>query len=336
MAPDDCSPPFPASTVDVHQLEDQLFATIKAALVNQLNEPTPAPTSDGASRIKLALREIEHSSAEINKGWPAEDRFQFEVLALEPAILVRMSYRHGAKLVLLGPYYLNKNAAVDPGIRWREISSVELGSRASDIDLFPLHRGPSGRARFLAKVWLSGCAGSIGENYYGYEWSAEAGQLAAQIIKIEGAEGLDGTESKHVGKLTTTGRTIQLPYCFFSAVDTWDNPTLCAADSFDMSGDKPRFVGRIYNSPDLVTVNNVIRHAQAHDYVALRGYCVSDAVARRLTREIPPYLFADLVETAKSGPSRERVVLADGAIYFDLVRGGGQWRLANFKIATDR
>jgi hypothetical protein len=139
-----------------------------------------------------------------------------------------------------------------------------------------------------------------------------------------------------VGKLGTTGKTIQLPYCFFSAVDTWDNPTLCAADSFDLSGDDPRFIGRIYNSPDLVVVNNAIQHAQARDYLALRGYCAFDAVARKLVREMPPYLFAEALETHKANPTREKVVFNEGAVYFNLVKRQGEWRLESFRIADDR
>jgi hypothetical protein len=279
------------------------------------------------------LLEVEHSSSEINKDWPAEERFHFEVLALSPAILVRMSYRDQARLVLFGAFDLDRGAAVDPGLKWRQVSFADPSFRASRIELFRLPRGPSKRPRFLARVSSWGCAGSVGEEYVGYEWSAEKGQVA--IIKIDGAEGLDDQASKHVGKLSTTGKTIELPYCFFSAVDTWDNPTLCASDSFDLSGDSPRFIKRTYNLPDLVVVSSAIHHSQAHDYRAVRGYCTSQAVARRLVREMPPYLFADVLETHKTGRARERVVLGDGSFVFNLIKRRGEWRLANFKIAAD-
>jgi len=337
MTPDDCSPPGPSgSTVDARQSEDLLFRTVEDLVIDRLNGASPAQTSDADARARSALLDVERLSSEINKSWPVEERFHFEVLALHPAILVRMSYRDQASLFLSGSFYLDKNAAVDPGTKWREVSFADLGSRVSGIDLFPLHRGPSGRPRFLARVWRSGCAGSIGEAYYGYEWTADAGQLSTLIIKIEGAEGLDDAASKHVGKLSTSGKTIQLPYCFFSAIDTWDNPTLCAADSFDLSGDDPRFIGRTYNAPDWVVVNNAIQHAQARDYLALRGYCVSDAVARKLVREIPPYLFADVAETLKASSTREKVVLEEGAAYFNLVKRRGEWRLESFKIVNER
>jgi hypothetical protein len=336
MTPDDCSPPVDStSSADVHQSEDQLFRAVGDLVASRLNGATPAQPSEAESRAQSALREVEQSSAEINKSWPAEERFHFEVLALPPAIVVRMSYRDTARFVLFGSFGLD-NYPADPGTKWREAGFVDPDSRVSRVDLFPLHRGSSRRPRFLAKVGFWGCAGSVGEAYYGYEWSADAGYSTNEIIKIEGAEGLDDTASEHVGKLSTAGKAIQLPYCFFSAVDTWDNPTLCAADSFDLSGDDPRFIGRIYNAPDLVVLNKAIQHAQARDYVALRAYCTSDAVARKLIREIPPFLFADELKTVKASPTREKIVLEDPTVYFNLIKRRGAWRLESFRISDDR
>ena len=157
--------------------------------------------------------------------------------------------------------------------------------------------------------------------------------MSNEIIKIEGAQGLDDTASTRVGTLSTAGRTIQLPYCFFSAVDTWDNPTLCAADSFDLSGDDAVFIGRIYNSPDLVTVAKAIQYAEVHDYVAVRGYCASDTVARLLVRTIPPYLFADTLDTLKAGPTRETIVIANGDFRFDLIKRQGLWLVERLRVS---
>jgi len=335
LASDDCSPPYSSDpTIDVDHAEELLFENVDTLVTDELNKPTPAQAADAESRARSALREVEQSSSEINKSWPTEDRFHFEIMTLHPAVLIRMFYRGHAKLVLFGSYD-SGNYSSDAGTKWHAVylDGPDPSSRASSgIELFPLHRGPTGRARFLARVWYSGCAGSIGEAYYGYEWTPEDGDLAAQIIKIEGAEGLGG-DSKEVGKLSTHGKIIQLPYCYFSAVDTWDNPTLCAADSFDMSGDAPRFINRVYNSPDLVVVNNVIQHAQARDYVAVRGYCASDAVARKLVREIPPYLFVDDLKVVKLGSTRETVIFEGGPVYFDLAKRRGEWLLQNVKFA---
>jgi hypothetical protein len=337
LGPDDCGPPFlsESESADAEWLEGELFDAAKTLVAARLNAPSPAGISEAGSRAKAALREIEQSSAEIDKAWPAEARFHFEVLALSPGVLMSVSYRNKAQITLFGAYGLNAAQSTDPGIKWREVYLLDMDSRPSSIDLYPLHRGPGGRARLLARVWSSGCAGSIGESYYGYEWAPADGQVAGQIISIVGAQGLDESASVHVGKLSTRGRTIQLPYCFFSAVDTWDNPTLCAADSFDLSGDKTLFRGRIYNRPDLVTVARAIQYAQDHELDALRGYCASDAVARKLAGEVPPHLFADTLKTIRTGPGREAVIMVDGAVRFDLIKRRGGWLIEKVKISAE-
>ena len=337
--PDDCTPLPSASSADLDSLEERLFESVDTRVAERLNVAPAAQASEAESRARSALLEVERLSLDINKSWPSEDRFHFEITTLHPAILVRMYYRGHARLVLFGSYYFSKFDADVPGTKWGPVyadSDPDLNAHISGIELYPLHRGPSGRLRFLTRVWRSGCAGSIGEEYYGYEWNAAEGNSVEQIINIEGAEGLDEAASKPVGKLSTKGPTIQLPYCFFSSVDTWDNPTLCAADSFDLSGDDVHFVDRIYNAPDLAVVNNAIQHAQARDYVALRGYCASDAAAARLIREIPPFLHADDLKVVKTHPGRETVVFEDSAVHFDLVKRRGGWLLESFRIAADR
>jgi len=335
VAPDDCSTPTPApsSSADINQLETQLFDAVKAQVAGRLNAPSPAPSSNAGSRATSALRDLEQWSAEHNKSWPDEDRFHFKVLELPPAVLIEMSYRSHASLVLFGSFDLNKDETTEPGTKWREVDLGDPSFSPSEIALFQLHRGPSGHPRFLAHVWNSGCAGSLGEDYYGYDWNPSDGQFSSEIIKIEGAQGLDDSASTHVGTLSTAGRIIQLPYCFFSAVDTWDNPTLCAADSFDLSGDDAVFSGRIYNSPDLVTVAKAIEYAEVHDYVAVRGYCASASVAELLVRKIPPYLFADTLDTIKAGPMRETVMIADGDFRFDLIKRQGRWLVERLRVS---
>jgi hypothetical protein len=319
----------------VPELENQLFEAAKTLVVDRLNAEHPASGSEAKAHATSALRELEQLSVKYNKSWPDENRFHFEVLDISPAIVVRMSYRAHAVMALFGSYYLSKSAATDPGTKWREASFVDPNEPASGLELYPLHRGPNGHARFLAKVWRSGCAGSIGEAYYGYEWNPGEGQSPVEIIKIEGAEGADDAASTHVGKLRTTGETIQLPYCFFSAVDTWDNPTLCAADSFDLAANRPAFIGRTYNRPDLVTVARAIQYAEAHDYNSVRGYCASNAVARLLVRNTPPDLFAESLEVVRLGPGHEKVVLADGGVTFELTKRQSEWLIVKFKTSTE-
>jgi len=335
-APDDCAPdaaPSVASSADVSDLQRQLFDAVKAQVADRLNATSPVQSANAASRATSALRDVEQWSAEHNKSWPDEDRFHFKVLELPPAVLIEMSYRSHASLVLFGSINLNKDETREPGTKWREVDFVDPSSPPSEIALFPLHRGPSGHPRFLAQVWNSGCAGSLREDYYGYEWNPVDGQSSSEVIKIEGAQGLVESASTHIGAMSTVGKTIQLPYCFFSAVDTWDNPTLCAADSFDLSGDAPVFTGRIYNKPDLVTVAKAIEYAEVHDYVAVRGYCASDDVAKLLVRTIPPYLFADTLDTVKAGPARETVLIADGDIRFELIKRQGRWLVERLRVS---
>lgn len=331
---DDCSAPSAPSS-EVHDKEDRLFSAAEAVAEDALNRPAAASFPQAVARARSALAEVERASARINREWPDEERFHFEVYPMQPAVLVRLSYRDHATLILFGAFYLSGDAAVDAGTKWRAVSLVDLGERPSRIDVFPLHRGPSRHVRFLATAVRSGCAGSIGVAYYGYEWRADDGQMASQIIKIEGAEGLDDTASKHVGALRTAGNTVELPYCFFSAVDTWDNPTLCAADSFDLRQDDVRFLGRVYNHPDLVVLNSAFTHAQARDYRALRAYCASDAVAGKLMRQMPPYLHADDLTVVKTGRGRERVAFADDSVHFDLVNRRGEWRLESFSLGSN-
>lgn len=335
-ASDECArnpAPSVASSAAVNDLQRQLFDAVKAQVADRLNAPSPVLSASAASRATSALRDIEQWSAEHNKIWPDEDRFHFKVLALPPAVLIEMSYRSRASLVLFGSINLNKDETTEAGTRWREVASVDPGSPPSKIALFPLHRGPTGHPRFLAQVWNIGCAGSLGEDYYGYEWNPDDGQSSNEIIKIEGAQGLDDSASTHVGVLSTAGNIIQLPYCFFSAVDTWDNPTLCAADSFDLSGHYPVFIGRIYNSPDLVTVAKAIEYAEVHDYVAVRGYCTSDSVAKLLVRKIPPFLFAGAIDTVKAGPTRETVQISDGDFRFDLIKRQRRWLVERLRVS---
>jgi len=33
-----------------------------------------------------------------------------------------------------------------------------------------------------------------------------------------------------IGEFRAEGSSINLPYCWFSPIDTWDNPSLCAID----------------------------------------------------------------------------------------------------------
>jgi len=85
-----------------------------------------------------------------------------------------------------------------------------------------------------------------------------------EIIEQDGAFGLDDEVPgfAQIGELQTQGALMTLPYCWFSALDTWDNPSLCAVDTYDVARDKVRFETRRYNRPDLVPIAKAIEHAR--------------------------------------------------------------------------
>lgn len=109
-----------------------------------------------------------------------------------------------------------------------------------------------------------------------------------------------------IGTLRTTGKLLKLPYCWFSGIDTWDNPSLCALDTYDLSPDAITFRSRDYNRPELVPLAKAIEFAEQHDFPATRAYTTTDALARRLVREGAPHADAGLTVTRIS-PSRRLV-----------------------------
>ena len=107
-----------------------------------------------------------------------------------------------------------------------------------------------------------------------------------EIIKQRGALGLDDKvpDFEWVGKLQTDGPQISLPYCSWSPIDTWDNPSMCAVDIYDLTGDDVKFRTRAYNRPDLLPIAKAIEYAEQRDYPAVLGYCASAEIAHRLVR----------------------------------------------------
>ncbi len=226
-----------------------------------------------------------------------------------------------------------------PKRRWllvgSDVESVEHEVPQSSVALYPLQRGPSGNARFLAEFNRSGCAGSLGVAYDVREWDPKGRGSLEQIIKQPGAFGLDeeGPGFPQIGELRTKGALITLPYCWFSSIDTWDNPSLCAVDSYDISGDDVRFRSRAYNRPDLLPIAKTIEYAQKRDYRAVLGYCASRDIARRMVRDIPVYIFADDLRVTRTGHAKKHVELGFPSVYrFDVEKRNGHWLVVAFNI----
>jgi hypothetical protein len=313
----------------------RLFSQAVHMVTEGLNA-TPANAEQPKERAAEALEELEALSAEINGAWPEENRFHFQILGVPPVLVVKMTIRTDARYFVF--------AAPDEDISrkvqqfWKEVGaddvSLEHDAPRSLVELFALHRGSSGNARFLAKIESFGCAGSIGVVYDAREWNPKGMGDLAKVIEQEGAFGLDDKVPgfPQIGQLRTEGSRITLPYCWFSAIDTWDNPSLCAVNTYDLSRDKVRFRSRIYNRPDLLPVAKALEYAEQRDYRAVLGYCTSSQLARRLVREAPPHVFAEDVRVTRKGNRKERVELGDGVYRFDVERRSGRWLVVGFSI----
>jgi hypothetical protein len=175
--------------------------------------------------------------------------------------------------------------------------------------------------------------------YEAREWNPEGIGSLEKIIHQEGALGLDDNVEgfPQIGDLRTDSSLITLPYCRFSAIDTWDNPSLCAVDTYDLSGDDVKFQSRVYNRPDLVPVAKAIEYAQERDFAAVRGYCASSEIADRLVREMPPHFFAGEIQVNASGKGSERVELGDGPAYWlEVEERQGSWVVVDFGQESDQ
>jgi hypothetical protein len=343
---------------DFSRLEYRLFERADDAVVQALNysstaipgSPNYSPSAPKAQALD-ALTTLQHLSAEINKSWPEENRFQFAILEISPVIVVKMTFRNRATFTVFAIPKLDANNK--PNIRWEPVYGIDSGrfdpiSGYDSLDLFPLHRSHSNKARFLAKFVTAGCGSGVGISFYAYEWSPDEWGELNEVIKLQGAvtqedpidknhpskNGLSGSFPP-IGTLQTNGLLITLPYCWFSEIDTWDNPSLCAADSYDLTRDHVRFVRRVTNRPDLVPVARAIQYAQARDYPAVLAYCGSPQVALQVVSDVPAAIYAGSeLKVTRIGATKERVELGDfdKIFRFDVEKRNNRWLVVAIQI----
>jgi len=332
------------SELAVDGAEVEILKEASKAVLDELNA---AGTDPGVARIRAnaMLKKLEGLSREINAGWSDEDRLHFELLDFSSALVLKASIGTQAKFFVFG--FPEKVDTFSPHELWEQVGEEELDLNGiaprSLLEIHPLHRGPSGNPRFLAKITYFGCAGSLSLLYDAREWNPkERGELN-QIIKQDGAVGMDeafnGSKPTRkepflpIGKLETQDLFITLPYCWFSAIDTWDNPSLCALDTYDLSGDAVRFKSREYNRPDLLPIAKAIEYAEKHDYPAVRAYCSNADVARRLMRDITPFFFAGDLRMARKPDGSEHIETdSTGVDGFDIQKRGDRWLVV--RVAT--
>jgi hypothetical protein len=334
FSPDPCGPPF-GREQDWHSadVDNPIFEQTGNFVAQELNAARPE-TMSPQNRATEALKKLERLSAEINASWPDENRFHFQTLDIAPALVLEITIHSHARFFVFG---IPEETSGQHNRLWQRVGSddeySEHESPRSWLELYPLHRGPSGNARFLATFGYSGCAGSIGGVYDAREWNPQGFGNLEQLIKQEGSFGLDDKVPgfAQIGKLQTKGALITLPYCWFSSVDTWDNPSLCAVDTYDTSGDSLKFHSRTYNRPDLVPVAKAIEYAQRRDYPAALSYCASSEVARKMVRDLPPHVFAGDLRVTSKGVGKKSVEMGDSIVYrFDVEEQAGRWLVVAF------
>jgi hypothetical protein len=303
--------------------------------VTQALNVNPSAPESPKERATESLEALRKMSAEVNASWPEEYRFQFEILDLSPALVLEVTIRtHGRYFVFAVPA---EDDSGKPNQAWRMVGSDDESDDKEVpqliLHLYPLHRGAGGNPRFLAKFIRSGCAGSIGVSYDAREWGSQGTGSFDQIIKQTGAFGLDDKVPgfEQIGELHTNGSLITLPYCWFSAIDTWDNPSMCAVDTYDLSGDTVRFRIRTYNRPDLLPIAKALEYAEQRDYPAVLAYCATAQVARSLVREVPPFIVAEDLKVTRIGTDAESVEFGSAPAYrFQVAKRGGRWVVTTF------
>jgi hypothetical protein len=335
------------ANLDPDDVELSILRVTPDVVLQALNAGEPEANA-ARDRATLALKKIEEVSSEFNAAWPKESRFHFQLLDVAPALVLKAGIGTHEKFFVIG--FPEKDGFGKPNRLWRVVdeddSELDHPAPRSWMDVYPLHRGPSGHARFLAAIGYTGCAGSSGILYDAREWDPSGlGELDI-VIRQKGAEGMDegftgGKPTRKepflpIGKLETKGPLITLPYCWFSAIDTWDNPSLCALDTYDVSGDTVRFRSRSFNRPDLLPIAKAIEYAEKHDYPAVLAYCANADVARRIVRDITPSYFAGDLRVTRKADGLEHVEMGFPEIdKFDVQRSGDRWLVVRFATSPN-
>jgi hypothetical protein len=338
--PDNCDLPTD-EPADEEKIESTILQTAEDRALEDLNTRTAKPEQAKAILIQT-LEPLDRMSDKAEVAWPKENRWHFEVVEMMPAIVIKFTYRTQEHFQAFG---IVQSTGKGKPLQWQHLGEDHWDDYRdmpwSTLSLYPLRRGLSGAVRFLTVMTGGGCAGSFGLRYAIEEWNPERDSYLSEAISQSGAEGLDA-QPEHpptkkvpfptVGVLKTEGTRITLPYCEFTQLDTWDNPSLCMVDTYDVSADSVIFIGRRYNRPDLLPVAKALEYAKAHDLPALRGYCASDAVAWKILRELDGgYGFDAALETVRLDAGRERVRAEYSNEHgFVVEKRGDRWVVVSF------
>jgi len=335
-SPDDCgweSEAPPNISADTTKLENKLFDQADAAIVEALNTSAATP-AETTSRV---LKMMQNISSTANQTWPDNRRFHYELLVIDPVLVVKFRIRSRSTFSVFAvpehPRYPSTKK------EWLRVGGDEQrwGEHNSDesIDLYELARGPAKFARFLSKSSHVSCGdGQTGIQYIGYEWNPSWIGDLLEVLRRKGA--VSGEVFPAIGKLQTKETRITLPYCWWSSIDSSVWATLCSVDTYDLSRSHVRFLNTKTNRPDLETVAKVIEYAQARDLPAVASYSTSAAVANKLTALMPPSVYNAGQLPSEPAGDRQTVDIEDGHhLRFVLVRRGERWLVADFLIIQE-
>jgi hypothetical protein len=350
--PDDCPTLHPGGySAAAHGGENDLFDATDQAVVAAVDGPESV--GHAPSVADLVLHQLQDTSAQANASWPEERRFHYQILDLGTAIVLKYTIRTRATFSVLGiPAFFSGVDERRNNNYWVQVGndSFRHGEYRSNeqLALSILGPAPSRRPRFLATFNHVSC----GDNqitlvdYRGYEWNpADTGNLKTIVHQAGVTTG--GTfdelatptaEPAHVTAAPataaqTTGKTIALPYCRHSNVETHGLPLLCDVDTYDVSGDEVRFVSRNTNRPDLNAIARLIELAQARDVAAAAVYTTSPKVARDAVEQIPTDISIESLRLMHTAPDKESIHMQDGIdLTFDIVKVRGRWLVSAFTL----
>lgn len=339
-SPDDCGWEGPSPekfSGHTAKLEDELFDEADDAIVQALNVPGPNPKT----AIAQVLDSMRALSEGLNKTWPADRRFHYELLEIDPAFVVTYHIRSRSTWSVFGIAAEASWPNKGENTKWSQVGEDDLRWQQPDSDqqmeVYGLTRGPSGLARFLARASQISCGDGItGLTYHAYEWNpASIGSLDLIIERKGAASRGDFPQYRPIGKLEMTGPRVTLPYCEWSAVDLDVDALLCSVDTYDVSGDEVRFLGTRTNRPDLEAVAKAVKYADDRDYRALLSYSASPAVARKMVALMPPSITAN-VGGGSYPPLRGNHQAIDiGGLHFALEERNGTWVVVEFTMNPD-
>jgi hypothetical protein len=336
-SPDDCgwvgssAPRFPGDTA---RLEDSLFEEADAAVVQSLNEPG----SDPKQAVSQTLELLRNMSNRINENWPRDRRFHYEVLQIEPVFAVGYHIRSRSTWSAFAVADESEWPKKGRNRQWHQVGEDDFRWDAPHADqqmvVYPLQRGPSGLARFLARFSQISCGDGItGIGYDAYQWNPTSVGSLDLILERKGAASRgDFPKYGTIGKLVTSGPRITLPYCEWSALDMTPDALLCSVDTYDVSGNVVRFVSTQTNRPDLETVAKAIRYAEDRDYRAVLAYSASPAVARKMVDLMPPAVYGN-ASGEDYPPIRGNTQAIDiEGLHFALEKRDQEWVITQFQL----